>query len=306
MPSMTSSTLTRRTLLAASGAASLAVVGGARATAEPSAPGLPRLGELERRHDVTIGLWARNLRTGRELAHRADSRFPICSVFKALAVAALLRGDLVVPDAHVLRRPAHIPPAALLEVSPFVEQCLRDGTVPTVEQLCVATLQLSDNTAGNEVLARIGGPTAVTRFARSLGDTTTRLDRWEPELNSAEPDRVTDTTSPRAVGRTVAGLLTGRSLPRRDRDRLTGWMLGSTTSAERLRAALPPGWQLADKTGGGSYAVNNDVGVAWAPDGTPLALAVMVRSDDPAAVREDTVVAEVGRLCVAELGPGRR
>ncbi|CAM5726680.1 hypothetical protein SGLAM104S_06944 [Streptomyces glaucescens] len=68
----------------------------------------------------------------------------------------------------------------------------------TVAELCDVTIRYSDNAAGNLLLRELGGPTAITRFARSLGDTVTRLDRWETELNSAEPWRVTDTTSPRA------------------------------------------------------------------------------------------------------------
>lgn len=304
MDVMTPPALTRRTVLAASSAVALGLAAGAPpAGAEPSSRALSRLAELEATHDLTIGVWARNLRTGAELAHRADTRFPMCSVFKTLAVAAVLSGDLVSPDPRVLRRPVHIPPANVIDYSPFVEECAARGVVPTVEQLCEATLQLSDNTAANELMALTGGPASVTRLARRLGDDTTRLDRWEPELNSAEPDRVTDTTSPRAIGRSFTTLLTGRGLRPRERERLTGWMLGNQTSAARLRAALPAGWTLADKTGGGDYAVNNDVGVAWAPDGTPLALSVLVRSDDPGAVRDDRVVAEAGRVCVEELGP---
>lgn len=304
MDVMTPPALTRRTVLAASSAVALGLAaGGPSAGAETTSRGLARLAELEAANDLTIGVWARNLRTGAELAHRADTRFPMCSVFKTLAVATVLSGDLVSPDPHVLRRPVHIPPANVIDYSPFVQECAARGVVPTVGQLCEATLQLSDNTAANELMALTGGPASVTRLARRLGDDVTRLDRWEPELNSAEPGRVTDTTSPRAIGRTVTTLLTGRGLTPRERERLTGWMLGNQTSAARLRAALPAGWTLADKTGGGDYAVNNDVGVAWAPDGTPLALSVLTRSEDPEAVRDDRVVAEAGRVCVEALSP---
>ncbi|MBB5122967.1 hypothetical protein AF335_14350 [Streptomyces eurocidicus] len=94
----------------------------------------------------------------------------------------------------------------------------------TVGELCDATIRFSDNLAGNLLLRELGGPTAITRFCRSIGDRTTRLDRWEPELNTAEPSRVTDTTSPRAIGRTYGRLgraagggarLTGRPGARR-------------------------------------------------------------------------------------------
>lgn len=140
----------------------------------------------------------------------------------------------------------------------------------TVAELCEVAITYSDNGAANLLLRELGGPTAVTRFARSLGDRVTRLDRWEPELNSAEPWRVTDTTSPRAIGRTYARLVLGDdALNRADRELLTHWLLSNTTSGKRFRAGLPPTWTIADKTGSGSYGTTNNVGLAWTPEGTP-------------------------------------
>lgn len=286
-------------MLVAARAASLIAAGPARAQATPSTD---RIAQLEADHKITIGLYARNLCTGHQLTHRPDTRFPICSVFKMIAAGAVLSGDLVVPDPHVLSRPVHLPPAALVDNSPFVLDCQQRGIIPTVEQLCTAALQLSDNTAGNALLSLIGGPTALTRFARGLGDPTTRLDRWEPELNSAEPGRVTDTTTPRAIGCICATLLTGNGLRHSARQRLTSWMLGNKTSDHRLRAALPNGWRVADKTGAGDFATANDVGIAWSPDQTPVVLSILTRSDDPAATRDDAVIAELGRICFADLG----
>ena len=52
----------------------------------------------------------------------------------------------------------------------------------TLAELCEAAMIVSDNTAGNLILASLGGPQAITDYARSLGDTVTRLDRIEPHL----------------------------------------------------------------------------------------------------------------------------
>jgi beta-lactamase class A len=166
----------------------------------------------------------------------------------------------------------------------------------TVAELCDVTIRFSDNAAGNLLLRELGGPTAITRFARSLGDPVTRLDRWETELNSAEPWRVTDTTSPRAIGRTYARLVLGDALPAADRELLTHWLLNNTTSDDRLRAGVPPTWRVADKTGGGAYGTNNNVGIAWTPDGTPVVLAILSRKSDPAAVRENALIAEAAAV----------
>lgn len=293
----------RRTLLTASTALVLgaALPAGDHTTARAADTTDSSVAALERRHGRIAAVYARNLRTGRTLLHRPDRAMPMCSLFKVIAVAAVLRGELVVPDRRVLERPVHLPPAALVENSPYVEECFATGRIPTVADLCRAALQRSDNTAGNALLSVIGGPAGLTRSARRLGDDTTRLDRWEPELNSAEPDRRTDTTSARAIARTYSWLLLGPALPAPDRRRLRGWMLGNETSGGRLGKALPPGWRLADKTGAGAYGVVNDAGVAWGPDGTPVLLSVLTRSADEGAASDNELVAEIGQLCFARL-----
>jgi beta-lactamase class A len=251
-----------------------------------------RLRDLERRYDAKLGVYARNLRTGRTVRHHADDLFPICSVFKTLAAAAVLR-DLD-RDWEFLARRIHYTEADLVDGSDETRKHLAEGM--TVAELCDVTIRFSDNAAGNLLLRELGGPTAITRFARSLGDPVTRLDRWETELNSAEPWRVTDTTSPRAIGRTYARLVLGDALPAADRELLTHWLLNNTTSDDRLRAGVPPTWRVADKTGGGAYGTNNNVGIAWTPDGTPVVLAILSRKSDPAAVRENALIAEAAAV----------
>ncbi|HEY5821723.1 MAG TPA: class A beta-lactamase [Propionibacteriaceae bacterium] len=295
------STLTRRTLLVGTAAAAVTAALPA-ATSWADGRGFT---DLEARYRLRIGVYARDLETGQVIAHRPNAVFPMLSTFKVLAVAAVLRGDLVTPDPHVLDRRVFIPPASVVENSPFVADQVARGEAPTVRQLCVAALQRSDNTAGNLLTAMIGGPAAVTRQARRLGDDVTRLDRWEPELNSAEPDRVTDTTTPRAIGTDYAKLLRGDGLRPQQRRQLRTWMLGNTTSTARLGAALPPGWTLADKTGGGAYATNHDVGIAYRPDGSAVLVSVLTRSDDASATSDNAVIREIGTRIFAAL-PGRR
>ncbi|MFI8187594.1 class A beta-lactamase [Streptomyces sp. NPDC085946] len=283
--------MTRRTLLAAGTATAAALLTATPARAQDGATA--RLRALEQEHGARLGVYARNLRTKRTVRHRADELFPICSLFKPLAAAAVLR-DLD-RDGEVLSRRIHYTEADLpKEGSDKTREHLADGM--TVAELCDVAIRFSDNGAGNLLLRELGGPTAVTRFARSLGDPVTRLDRWETELNSAEPWRTTDTTSPRAIGRTYARLVLGDALGRRDRALLTHWLLTNTTSGNRLRAGLPPDWTVADKTGAGSYGTNNDVGVAWTPDGTPLVLAIQSTKPDPGAPWDHPLVAEAAAV----------
>ncbi|MFI2077263.1 class A beta-lactamase [Streptomyces triculaminicus] len=272
-------------------------------TAYASTPGddeiCRRLSRLEREHSARVGVFAHNPRTGRTVRYRADERFPMCSVFKTLAVAAVLR-DLD-HDGTFLAKRVHYTQGDVDKAvwAPVTKDHIADGM--TVAALCEATIQQSDNAAANLLLRELGGPDAVTRFCRSVGDPVTRLDRWEPTLNSAEPWRVEDTTSPRAIGRTYARLVLGDALAPEDRERLTKWLLGNTTSTDRFRKALRPGWTLGDKTGAGSYGTNNDVGVAWSPDGSPLVLSVLTTKHSPDAKGEDALVAETAKLLVSAL-----
>ncbi len=283
--------LSRRTLIA--GAAGLGV---ALTLPAARAAAADRITELEHQHDITIGLYARNLTTGATLGHRTEDRFPHCSVFKALAVAALL-DDRRPHQRGVLERAMHYAPKTLVDHSPFMLECLDRGIVPTGADLCQATLQLSDNGAGNWVLSMIEGPAGATRFVRHLGNQVTRLDRWETELNSALPGDPRDTSSPRAIADTFTGLLIGRSLRPADRHRLKTWMLGNQTSDDRFRAGLPDGWRLADKTGGGAYGVSNDVGIAWTDRDVPVVIAAFTRSDrEDAPTTDPAVLAELARV----------
>lgn len=297
----------RRALLALGAGTALAAatgpLGGTALAAPPDAgDGITRaLAALERKHSARLGVFARNTATGRSVAYRAGELFPICSLFKTVAAAAVLRdldrnGEFLARriryTAQDVKDSGHGPVTGL-------EENLANGM--TVEALCEAAIAQSDNAAANLLLRELGGPTAVTRFCRSIGDRTTRLDRWEPELNTAEPWRVTDTTSPGAIARTYARLTLGDALAPRDRRRLTAWLLANTTSTERFGAGLPADWTLADKTGSGEYGTANDAGIAWTPDGTPIVLTVLSTKPDADAPADDLLVARTAELLAAAL-----
>jgi beta-lactamase class A len=252
---------------------------------------------LEQAHDAVIGLFAVNLISGVTIAHRAQDPFAMCSTFKTYAAARVLnmveRGQLTL-DQKVL-----VDPAEVVANSPRTEP--RAGTEMTLSELCQAALQVSDNTAANLLLHTIGGPPAVTAFARSIGDQRTRLDRWETELNSAIPGDMRDTSTPEALGEGYRTLL-GAEAPGAPQLRvLQGWMRANETSS--MRAGLPPGWATADKTGSGDYGTANDIGIAYGPDGQHVLLAIMTRSqaDDPAAETLRPVIGELTALVLPRL-----
>ncbi|MEV0690541.1 class A beta-lactamase [Streptomyces sp. NPDC050388] len=291
----------RREVLALGAGAALATAlptsGNAHAsTPEGGSEITRRLRELERWHSARLGVYARDTATGRTVRYRAHERFPVCSLFKTLAVAAVLR-DLDRDGEFLARRIRYtgkdVTDSGHAPITGKPEN-LADGM--TVAELCAATICYSDNTAGNLLLRELGGPTAITRFCRSVGDRTTRLDRWEPELNSAEPWRTTDTTSPSAVGRTYARLVLGTALAAGDRERLTDWLLANTTGGAKLRAGLPSDWTVADKTGGGMYGTNHDVGLTWPPGRSPLVMAVLTTKHEPDASPDNPLIAETATL----------
>lgn len=280
--------LPRRTLLAAGTATFLTGTTAQAAEDDVTA----RLRALEERYNARLGVFAHRLTTKRSVRFRADERFPMCSVFKALAAAAVLR-DLDHHGEVLARRVHYTEDDLVIPGSDRTQEHLATGM--TIAELAEVAITYSDNTAGNLLLRELGGPTAITRFARSLGDPVTRLDRWEPELNTAEPWRRTDTTSPYAIGRTYGRLVLGDALNRRDRELLTHWLLNNTTSVNRFHAGLPKTWTIADKTGSGSYGTANDVGVVWTDDGDPIVLAVLSTMPAQDAVRDDALVADAAR-----------
>ncbi|GGL10885.1 hypothetical protein GCM10010094_84670 [Streptomyces flaveus] len=198
-------------------AAAVSANGSAHAASSGAVDDISRaLNDLEREHSARLGVFGRNTVTGRSVLYRADETFPMCSVFKTLAAAAVLRdldrhGEFLALRIRYTEQDVEESGGAPVTGT---EENLANGM--TVAELCEAAVAYSDNTAANLLLRELGGPTAITRFCRSIGDRTTRLDRWEPELNSAEPGRVTDTSSPAAIGRTYAKLALGDALTPRD------------------------------------------------------------------------------------------
>jgi len=290
--------LSRRAALALGAGAALTLVGG---TAHAGNGVRTELRALEQRHSARLGVFARDTTTGRTVSYRADERFAMCSVFKTLAAAAVLRDKD--RDGEFLGKVLHYTADDVTRsgYGPITGKPENLANGMTVDALCAAAICYSDNAAANLLLAELGGPTAITGFCRSIRDSVTRLDRWEPDLNSAEPGRITDTTSPRMIARTYGRLAVGDALTPRDREKLTGWLKANTTSTNRFRAGLPKDWALGDKTGTGSYGTANDVGIAWPPGRGPIVLAVLTTHPDAAAKPDEPLVAEAAAIVAAAL-----
>lgn len=226
-----------------------------------------RLVQLEAASGGRLGVAALNTADGRQLLHRADERFPFCSTFKMMLSAAVLARE-----PSLLEQRLRYGKGELVDHSPITEKHVDGGM--TVAELCAATIQTSDNTAANLLIRELGGPEAVTDYARSIGDRQFRLDRWETALNSAIPGDPRDTTTPAAMMASLHALTLGQALPAAKRQILTDWLIGNTTGATRIRAGVPSTWRVGDKTGAGDYGTVNDIAILWPPGKAPIVLAV--------------------------------
>lgn len=289
--------ITRRTaLLAGSAAIGTWIAGTHSAPAQALAAEFAR---IERESGGRLGVAVLDMQTGTRTGHRADERFPMCSTFKLLAAAAILRR--VDEGSERLDRRVRYEAKDLVVYSPVTEKHVADGM--TLAELCDAAVTLSDNTAGNLLLAALGGPGGITAFARTLGDQVTRLDRIEPDLNEARPGDPRDTTSPHAMTANLRALVIGEALAAPSRARLTAWMLANKTGDTRLRARLPAGWRTGDKTGAGANGTNNDVGAIWPPGRAPIVVsAYLTEAAAIAPAQRDAAIAAVGHAVAEAVG----
>ena len=254
---------------------------------------------LEDKTKSRIGVAGLDVSTKRRVEYRADERFLMCSTFKVLAVAAVLKR--VDEKKEKLDRFVTYGEAQLLEYAPVTRAHVKEGGM-TLEALCGAAISLSDNTAANLLLETIGGPKGVTELARAMGDEFTRLDRMEPELNMASPGDERDTTTAAAMCMSLQRLLTSDVLSKESETRLEGWMVANETGSKMIRASIPSGWRVGDKTGRSGKGATNDIAVLYPPNGGPVFMAIYTVAPNESSEGREKLVAEVARIALEALG----
>jgi beta-lactamase class A len=278
-------TLNRRSFLAAASGLAMSPV------LAQEAP--PVFATYERETGGRIGLYAENLVTGAKITWRSEERFVMCSTFKASLAAFVLsrvdRGQDRLEDMIAYG------PQDVLDYAPVAKQNLTQGTM-SVFDMCKAAVELSDNTCANLLPARSGGPAALTAFWRSTGDSVTRLDHNEPELNRSPPGDPHDTTTPAAMAGNLRRFLLGAVLSPDSRENLTAWMVGCKTGNNRLRAGLPRDWKIGDKTGNNGKDASGDIAMAWPSSGGPVLVSAYTQGGSPTAQQFEAVFAEIGRM----------
>lgn len=245
-----------------------------------------------------LGVAALDTGSGRWLLHDENSRYAMASTFKLPLAAAMYQGAM--QRRWTVSDEIGFGEADLLDYAPRVRAAFDAGRrTMTIEALCEAIITVSDNSAANLLLGKLGGPAALTRFCRSCGDNFTRLDRTEPTLNSNLPGDPRDTTTPLAMATLMQQILTRQVAGMPGEDHLIAYMRDATTGPNRLRSGLPRNWLVGDKTGNGANGAANDLAFAVPPGRQPILIASYQSGGTAETPARDAVHAAVARAVAA-------
>ncbi|MFC4075943.1 class A beta-lactamase [Salinithrix halophila] len=251
--------------------------------------------KLEDKYDARLGVFALDTGTNQTVTHRSDERFAYVSTHKALTVGALLQQKSM---ADLDQRITYTRDD-LVNYNPITEKHVDKGM--TLKELCDASIRYSDNTAQNLILKQLGGPSELEKSLRKIGDAVTNPERFEPELNEVKPGETHDTSTPRALATSLKAFTIGDALSTEKRELLTDWMKRNTTGDTLIRAGVPKDWEVADKSGAGSYGTRNDIAIIWPPKGDPIVLAILSKRDKQNAEYNDKLIAQATKVALDAL-----
>ncbi|EJS64573.1 class A beta-lactamase [Bacillus wiedmannii] len=251
--------------------------------------------KLEKEYDAKLGIYALDTGTNQTVAYHSDDRFAFASTSKSLAVGALLRKNSL----EALDQRITYTHEDLSNYNPITEKHVDTGM--TLKELADASVRYSDSTAHNLILKQLGGPSEFEKILREVGDTVTTSERFEPELNEVHPGETHDTSTPEAIAKTLQSFTLGTALPTEKRELLVDWMKRNTTGDKLIRAGVPKGWEVADKTGAGSYGTRNDIAIIWPPNKKPIVLAILSNHDKEDAKYDDKLIADATKVVLSTL-----
>ncbi|WP_051145055.1 class A beta-lactamase [Thiomicrorhabdus sp. Kp2] len=269
------------------------------ADANAAAPSLKNtIISIEKQSHGKIGVAVLSTQTQQYWSYRGNERFALMSTFKTLACAKMLADS----DHNILNKQqtALVDKTKMIPWSPITEQYI--GKQMTLEKLCEAAMLNSDNTAINLVLSHIGGPAAVTKYLQQNGDSVTRIDRIEPELNTAFLNDPRDTSTPLSMVNTLHKLLYGSLLSNASKEQLKNWMMNNQVSDALLRSILPSNLFIADRTGAGNNGSRGITAVIWGKEKQPLIISIYLTQTTLSIQERDKVIVKIGERILQKYG----
>ncbi len=251
--------------------------------------------QLEKKFDARLGVYAIDTGTNRTIAYRPNERFAFASTYKALAAGVLLQQNSIEKLNEVITYTKD----DLVEYSPVTEKHVDTGMA--LGEIAEAAVRSSDNTAGNILFNKIGGPKGYEKALRQMGDWVTMADRFETELNEAIPGDIRDTSTAKAIATNLKDFTVGNALPAHKRNILTDWMKGNATGDKLIRAGVPTDWEVGDKSGAASYGTRNDIAIVWPPNRAPIIIAILSSRDEKEATYDNQLIAEATEIIVNTL-----
>lgn len=252
-----------------------------------------QLQTLEKKYGGRIGVYALNTDNNAQITYHAHDRFPMFCTAKMMGVSAILQKSMT--DPRLLQEKIHYRKQDLIEWSPITKSHVLEGM--TVSELCKATITVSDNTAMNLLLKKLGGPAGLTAFAHSIGNQPFTLTSWWPNEAKWQWGDTQDTSTPYAMAHSLQKLALGNVLGLPQRTLLLAWLKGNKVGDARIRAGVPAGWVVADKTGTGFYdGAMGDVGIIWPPHCKPIVLAIYYVKNHKNAPKQQEIIADATRI----------
>lgn len=257
------------------------------------------LKKLEKSFDGKIGIYAINTANNDTIYYRADDRFALCSTAKLMVVTTALKKSET--QSQYLDRVINYTQQDLAQAdyTPITSKHIISGM--SIKDLSEAAMSYSDNLAMNLLVKDLGGTQIVTQYAHSIHDQKFRLDRIEPGFGSAIPGDQRDTTTPKSMAHSIQKILLENVLNKSNRDLLLTWMKNNQTGFTRIRAGVPAGWVVADKTGKGDYGTNNDIAIIYPPNSAPIVLAIYTTQNIKEAKSNDKIIVDVTKIALEQL-----
>ena len=247
--------------------------------------------------DGDLGVSVLDTETGRASGWDETSTYPLNSTFKFLLAGAVLQR--VDRGQERLDRQIAVRSSDIVAWSPVAKEAV--GGSMSLRSLCEAAMTRSDNAATNLLLRSVGGPEALTATLRNMGDPVTRIDRYETEMNDVPPGDLRDSSTPSQMLKTMETLLLGDILSARSKEQLAAWMIANTTGGARIRAGVPSGWTVGDRTGTGPRGETATIAAIYPPNRKPLLMTVYIRGSSRNRDAQESTHAELARIATTNV-----